>query len=633
MTGGPKIDSAVLDWVGNAPRSILFGDIYFSGDGHAETHHVFLDGNELASRFQSALQFSIGELGFGVGLNILAAWNLWRLTVKPAGARLDFLSIEKFPLTKDDLARAHAAWPQFAPLSARLIAAYPPRLAGMHQVFLDRDVTLTLAFGDAAAALSICEASIDAWFLDGFAPAKNPEMWSPDVFAEVARLSAPQATAATFTVAGEVRRGLAAAGFAVEKRKGFGRKREMLTARLTRPRGPAHRRKPWFEEDQPVRLASGARVAIIGGGVAGTALAHALRRSGFSPTIIDRAGLAGGASGNAAGLIMPRLDLGDGPTGRFFKSAYLHALRVIDELAAEGEAAFFNACGVALLARDDAGRDRFERAFKEGFLSIGMMEQRADGLFFPQAGVIAPRLFCKALAGAAALVRQRARRIETASEGVRIYLDDGVFDADAVVLANGVDALRFVEGRTLPLSAIMGQIDWFPKARSLECGIAFGPYAAPAPGGGVVIGATYERIEAATEPGTTAAATASNIAAVAEILPDLASELRALDSIPRAALRCQTPDRSPVVGPIPDWHYYGAVYDDVRLGKQRDFPPAKMSPRRFALTGLGSRGLVSASLCAAMIAARLAGAPSPVDREIAEAVHPARFFMRDLKRK
>lgn len=628
MSGG--IDHAKTDWEANAPRSVFFGDIYFSGDGAAEAKHVFLDGNDLAARFQTASRFAIGELGFGTGLNILAAWDLWRRTAKPAGARLEFLSFEKFPLSREDLARAHAAWPQFSELSERLIAAAPPAIEGAHRLVLAPDVALTLVLGDARDWLSRMDAEIDAWFLDGFAPAKNPDMWSPEIFSEIARLSTPGATAATFTVAGDVRRALEGAGFAIEKRAGFRRKREMLAARLDAPVSSS-RCTPWFANSKLKRLGPGASVAVIGGGVAGASLAHELLRAGLLPAIIDPAGIASGASGNPAGLIMPRLDLGETAQTRFFRAAYVHTLSMIDALQRETGEKFFNPCGVLLKAMNDEERERHRKIVAARLLPEDFAVERDDGLFFPQAGVADPRKFCETLARGAPIIRKTARSIAESDEGVILILDgDERRRFDAAIIANGADALRFVAARSLPLSGVMGQVDYFPDAPPPDCAVAFGPYAAPAPAGGVVIGATYEKI-APNEPArTTARATRENIDAVAAALPELAATLDAGKARPRAAIRCQTPDRLPFAGPLPDWNFYAAAYDDLRLGKRRDYPPGEVAPGLFILSGLGSRGLVTAPYAASLTVAEMTGAP--FEREIAEALHPARFFIRDLKR-
>ncbi len=631
MTGGRDIEYALVDWEAGAPRSIFFNDIYFSGDGAAEANHVFLDGNDLRRRFGEADRFTIGELGFGSGLNFLSAWALWRAVRRPE-ARLNFLSFEKHPLRADDLGRASAAWPHLNSLSEALAQAYPPPVGGFHLIDLLDGLTLTLAFGDAPAMLAECEASIDAWFLDGFAPAKCPGMWSDAIFAEIARLSAKGATAATFTVAGAVRRSLEAAGFTIEKRPGYGRKREMLTAAIDAPPRP-RRRAPWFSPALHPPLAPGSRLAIIGGGVAGASLADAAARAGLIPAIIDGHGLANAASGNPAGLIMPRLDLGEGAGARFFVAAYLHALRTIDRLETQTPTAFFNRCGVFQPALSGEDAARAGRLLASGVLPPAWIEAREGGVFVPQGGVIDPRAFCTALAGATEIIRTRAIRINRTASGIEVLLaDGGAVAADAVVIANASEALRFVEARTLPLTRVGGQIDWFPDAAPPACAVAFGPYAAPAPGGGLIIGATYDRLQSNVEPEACIAATQSTIDAIGATLPGLAASLDAKGSQPRASVRCQTPDRLPIAGPAPDFDFYGAEYDDLRTGKARDYPDGRTIPGVFLLTGLGSRGLVTAPLLAEIIVAEITGAPAPVAHDIAEALHPARFFIRDLKR-
>lgn len=634
MTGGRDIEFATVDWEASAPRSIFFDDIYFSGGGAEETRHVFLDGNDLERRLAGADRFTIGELGFGSGLNFFSAWALWRRVKRP-GARLRFLSVEKFPLCTDDIRRAGAAWPQFAEGIEALARAYPPPVGGFHHLPFGDGAALTLALGDAADLLRGCEAAVDAWFLDGFSPAKNPDMWSEAVLREVARLSAPGATAATFTVAGAVRRGLEAAGFRVEKRAGYGRKREMMTA-LRPPFSGApprpSKRAPWFPRANRT-LAPGARVAIIGGGVAGAGLADAAALAGLQATLIDPQGLAGGASGNPAGLIMPRLDLGGGAGARFFIAAYVHALRTIARIEADGGAEVFNPCGVFQPALTGDDCQWAEKALAARLLPLALMTGRDGGLFFPQGGVIDPPAYVRALARRAEIVKERAISIDAAENGVSVLLANGAaVEAAAAIIANGADALRIAEARTLPLTRVAGQIDWFATAPAPAVAHAFGPYAAPGLRGGLVIGATYDRLGDGEAPRTSMDATRATISAVGAALPGLAAALDPAQSVPRASVRCQTPDRLPVAGPAPDFHFYGAAYDDLRTGKARDYRQGALVPNVFLLTGLGSRGLATAPLCAAMIVAELTGAPAPVEHDIAEALHPARFFIRDLKR-
>lgn len=627
VMNGRRIAHARLDWSEGAPLSAAFGDIYFSGDGAAETAHVFLAGNDLPRRFARAERFAVGELGFGSGLNFLMAWDLWRRAPKAAGAQLTFFSVEAFPLHPDDMARAHRAWPHLTELAARLRALLPPAIEGAHCLSIAPDVTLILAYGDAHAALARAEGGVDAWFFDGFSPAKNPAMWRAELFAEAARLSNPGATFATFTVAGDVRRAIAAAGFTVQKRPGYGRKKEMLAGLIDTParRSP---RAPWFANADPQRLAPRARVAIIGAGIAGASLACAARRAGLEPVIVETAGPAAGASGNPAALIMPRLDLGDTPAARFFLLAYLHAVRLLTD---PDQPEIFSPCGVLLGAEKTDQRRRLERIADAGLLPEGWLQLADGALLLPRAGVVEPAAFLRALIADTPVVKARARRIE---EGARaVETDAGRLDGfDAVVLANAFDATLFAQARSLPLSRIAGQIDWFPDAPPPPRAVVYGPYAAPAPEGGLVIGATYDRLGGREAPAVSAAATRANIEAVRAFAPDIAACLDPNASRPRASARCQTPDRLPVAGALPDLGFYGGAYDGLRTGAAQPYPPGEMAPGVYALTGLGSRGLVTAPLAAEMLVAEMTGRPSPVDYEIAQALHPARFFIRDLKR-
>ena len=625
MSGG--IDEAELDWGAlpenrDAPRSGLFDDVYFSGDGPAETAQVFLAGNGLPPRFNTK-RFQIGELGFGTGLNFLCAWKAWLEAEKPSGAKLCFFSVEAFPLSPENFARAHAAWPELAEFSERLRARLPPPHPGFHYIDLGGDVQLTLFYGDALDGRARAEAVIDAWFLDGFSPAKTPAMWREDIFAELARLSHPGATFSTFTVAGSVRQALTSAGFTWEKRPGFGRKKEMLAGRIeTSARSSA--RAPWLTP--AASLDPGASIAIIGAGIAGASLSHALQRAGFSSTVYEATAPAAGASGNPAGLIMPRLDAGDTPAGRFHANAYLHTLRMLSELGGD----LFTPCGVIHHAVNQQERERQEKLLAQRALPDGWIERRHEGLHFPQAGVVDPPEFVRALLSGATIINERVTRLHKTSSGWRVVTPQSQHEFDAVIIANGLEALRLEPARTLPLSGSAGQIDWFPDATPPEQAHAFGPYAAPAPKGGAIIGATYAPIAIGAEARFTKEATQSNIAAIARTMPDFAATLDPAQSRPRAAIRCTTPDRLPVAGPMPDWGFYRGAYDDLRTGKRRDYPPGEMRPGLYILTGLGSRGLVTASYAAALIVAELAGASA--DSRVMQALHPARFFIRDLKR-
>lgn len=223
---------AKIEWRDNQPYSTTFGDVYFSSDnGLLETKYVFLQGNLLASRWQQLAtnKFTIIETGFGTGLNFLCAVKLW-LDATPQDATLHFISVEKYPLRLEDISVALQSWTDLNSVKEPFLAQYSSLLSDKKTISLfDHRVQLTLLIGDATEQLQHIKNKADAWFLDGFAPAKNPDMWQPALFEQMARLSDDSTTFATFTSAGIVRRGLIAAGFKVSKQAGFGKKREMLT--------------------------------------------------------------------------------------------------------------------------------------------------------------------------------------------------------------------------------------------------------------------------------------------------------------------------------------------------------------------------------------------------------------------
>ena len=227
--------SATIEWHDGQPYSSIFEDVYFSSDnGLLETDYVFIKGNELITRWQAPADkhFTIIETGFGTGLNFLCACKCW-LENAPENAVLHFISVEKYPLTAVDMCKALQRWPELKSIADAFLARYETLLATGLASFFNHQIQLHVMFGDATDCLRLLNSKADAWFLDGFAPAKNPDMWQTALFEQMARLSHSKTSFATFTSAGAVRRGLAAAGFVVNKRAGFGKKREMIFGHFT----------------------------------------------------------------------------------------------------------------------------------------------------------------------------------------------------------------------------------------------------------------------------------------------------------------------------------------------------------------------------------------------------------------
>ncbi len=360
---------AILDWSRpDTPAALDFGDIYFSTDGGLdETRAVFLDGCGLPERWAKATVFTIAELGFGSGLNFLATWQLWAKTAKPK-QRLHFVSIEKFPFDRTQLMRALSAWPELESLSQQLIRQWPGRVKGLHRLNFG-SVTLTLMHEDVIAGLDqIDTLNADAWFLDGFSPSGNPDMWSEAVMDRIARCSAPGARLATFSVAGAVRNALKQAGFAVRKKPGFGRKRHRLEADL---------QGETSSTSEKIEYA-----LIVGAGIAGRSLAHSLHQRHIAFDIIDDYKQPA-ASGNPAALVKPRFDLQDRPESRFFLSAYLHAQRHYREKTVLE-------MGVRQLPKSEKDKIRFQKLIKQLPLGDGHLDWRDDALWIESATVIDP---------------------------------------------------------------------------------------------------------------------------------------------------------------------------------------------------------------------------------------------------
>ncbi len=591
---------ARLNWSDNGePVAQDFDDIYFSVDGGlAETKTVFLDGCGLPEAWQDRDVFVIGELGFGSGLNFLAAWELWQSTHKP-GQRLHFISVEAYPLDKEQLARALENFPTLKPLADRLVAGWPGPVKGVHRLHLDT-VTLTLFHSNVEQALANMDAQIDAWFLDGFSPAKNPDMWREHVFAYLEKLSAPNASLATFTVAGHVRRGLEAAGFAVKKEPGFGRKRERLQARLkegqgayVQPKGAYVQPKGSYVQPKGSRIRPIDIPVIIGGGIAGAAISHGFIRRGITPLLIEpHPELDTAASGNPAGLMMPKLDLQDRPESRFYNAGFLYAKSLYHKHGAVLDR------GILHLASSDKEKQRFEKIADNQALPVTEMRlvdggeannilgvnmtPGFGGLYFEGALVLSPKLSAQALSAPAIKIKARVHTI-TKIEHVWHILDaDGqcLAKTKALFLCNGANILDLWPAN---VRFTRGQICWSETAAPPKRAHILGNYASPFKGG-IVLGATHTHVSPGEDNKTHAKDSAKIIKHYG------ATTNTVLDEngwSARASVRVTTRDTLPVAEQV-----------DGGL---------------FVLSGLGSRGLMLAPLLGEALVCKALGEPSPLD--------------------
>ncbi|MHB1186634.1 bifunctional tRNA (5-methylaminomethyl-2-thiouridine)(34)-methyltransferase MnmC2/FAD-dependent 5-carboxymethylaminomethyl-2-thiouridine(34) oxidoreductase MnmC1 [Thiobacillus sp.] len=595
---------ARLEFKDGVPYSAAYGDIYHSADGGAgQARHVFLQGCDLPQKWAGRDTFVVLETGFGTGLNFLTTWAAWR--DDPARcARLHFLSVEKHPFKAEDLARLHAQWPEFAALSAELLMNWPALMPGFHRIALDGGwVQLTLMLGDAADCLPQLEAGVDAFYLDGFAPDCNADLWQPGLFEALTRLAKPGAMAATYTVAAPVRQGLAQAGFVCDKRAGYGRKRHCLSARFVG-------KSSWLETAAPQH------VAVIGAGVAGAATAHALAQRGVAVTVLERAAApAQAASGNPVAVFRPVISRDDNCATRLTRAAFLHDLRVWAALGGVD----WSRCGVLHLARDADAALKQQQALADTLTPadfarwVDLAEARelanwpvaAPGVFYPTAGWVVPGSLCRAWLDHPAITLKTGcavARVQAAARGWQVLGDDGAVlaEADAVVLANARDVLRLVPDQTWPLNTVRGQITQLPPGSlpDIRRVIAREGYVAPG-AGQLLVGATYEHDDDDTMSRT--ASDRANLARLEAILPGAGSHLAADAVSGRASLRATLPDRLPIVGAV-----------DGQAGL-------------YVAAGYASRGVVWAGLLGEALADRMTGQPVPLENELMRAIAPQRF--------
>ena len=595
------------------PWSPEYGDVYHSTQGGvAQAQYVFLHGNGLPGRWAGAPRFTILETGFGFGLSFLAAWQAWREDPRRP-ARLHFISVEKHPFSAQDLAVLHAPHAELAPLASELRDAWPMLVPGLHRLeFEQGHVVLTLAFGDAARLLPQLRLAADAVFLDGFAPAKNPEMWSPELMKAVARLCAPGATAATWSVAALVREGLRAAGFAAEKRRGFARKSEMLVAQFVPSRSLRR------ASAQPAERSA----AVVGGGIAGAAVCERLAARGWEVTLLERHHApAQEASGNHAGAFHPLITRDDSHPARLSRAAFSWLLEHWRQLNAIGASPEWARCGLLQLARD-AREDAAQRSALEALAlppeyaqvldaaqasACAGVPLAAGGLWFAEGGWIRPASLARALierSGARTLYGREAAALERA--GPRWVLHDRqgdmIVEAGAVVLANADDALRLAPAPHIRLRKVRGQLTYLPPIAALKAVVLRGGMALPPIDGVSVTGASFDLDD--DDRSLRVDSHAGNLERLERLIPGAARGLDPAKLDGRVGFRTVAPDRLPLIGALEGAQgLYGAI-------------------------AYGSRGLLWAGMGAERLASLRDGEPLPLEAPLAAAVDPGRFRRR-----
>lgn len=663
-----------------------YDDIYFSSEnGIQETQYVFLDQNQLKERFESLPengQFTIGETGFGTGLNFLATCLLWE-QYAPKTASLFFISVEKFPLPIEVIQRVLSPWNIIDQWKQELLQNYPATLSGTHHIHFSKNISLTLIINDAQSGLQSLIANpflsenykqdarqwhgIDAWFLDGFAPSKNPDMWTEELFKTIAALSHSQTTLATFTAAGIVKRGLKTVGFSVNKISGYGRKREMIIARYFSSEEKEKKVSdfisnksgisPWTLKQNYQPTPKTNSIAILGGGLAGCHTAKKLAEAGYRVTLYERGTIASGASGNAQGIVYAKLSSSMEPQGAFNLFSLMYAQRYYRDYWQTHSPKQGDQCGVLQLSFDEktvTTHKKVAHFFKDHpqlvrYISATEASKLANtsidfpALYFQQSGWLAPQQVCRwLLQNDNITIKENVgiQSLQQSDQGWQLQTSLNTHEyVDCVVICNAYDANELLPENTLPIKKIRGQVTHYPQSSALNndlqlavCGQGY-----IAPSDDIhCIGASFNLGETSTELNINDHQ--SNIEKIASQVPDIIDQLawpsEALEALSgRVSFRCTTPDYLPIVGQLPIFsdmqeRFARLQYDASKIPNRC----GRYYPNLFMNIGHGSRGLCYTPLCSEIISSQISGAPPPLAQTLLQKLNPARFLIRDLIR-
>lgn len=670
----PVTDKTSLIFQKNgSPFCQRFNDIYFDiDDAQQQSETVFIETNKIVDKLiLSNNTFTIAETGFGTGLNFiltLKAYQQAQRQLKLKGAckelcKLHFISVEKYPLTKQQLALSLKNLPLLQEFCSLLLEQYPTEIYQQNNIlthecnFLGGNVALTVYFCDATEGLkqikSPHQGLVDTWYLDGFSPNKNPDMWSNALFQQIARLSKEQACLSTFTIAGTVRRQLIEAGFRLEKVTTTGKKREIIKAKYqtNKMSGKGYQLRPKISKPQ--------QVAIIGGGIASACAAYALTFQGVKVTLYCQdSKLAQGASSNAIGALYPLLHQQRDDISEFYERAFWRAKSLYQELLDKGFKFSHQWCGLLDISYKEALAKR-QQLFEsinawpsELIHSIDQQQASAisnlplahGGLFMPAAGWIAPQelvtqLFAAAKATNRLKIEQQVTITEITQNDDRrwtLHSPTKTYQENILIVCAGADSIKINTINKLPLSSVRGQITSMAsniKMSKLSTVICHKGYLTPENNGIHCIGATFDKNS--FDINTRNQDDDYNRNMLDECLPELANWDSSDVVSAKARLRCMTPDHLPMVGAMPDIEAHKIAYAHLRKDKNWKFEQAApIIDNLYLMTGLGARGLCSAPLIADILAADICGTPYPVDTKTLFNLAPNRFIIRDLiKRK
>lgn len=646
----------------NTPVSDKFDDVYFSNqDGLAETHYVFLEGNQLWERwvnYQEA-HFVIAETGFGTGLNFFAVTTLFReFRQKHPDSplkRLYFTSFEKYPLPLDALQQAHLAYPQFSHLAQHLQQNWLNPIQGCYRFHFD-ETTLDLWFGDVAENLpqlgDYMNGKIDAWFLDGFAPSKNPDMWNEQLYQQMFRFTKPQGTFATFTAASAVRKGLENAGFDITKRKGFGKKRECLSGQKTHEKLTALS-TPWFHS-QPANLKE-QDIAIIGGGIASLCTAISVVKRGAKITIYcEDEQTALNASGNKQGAFYPQLSDDNERNIRFYIHAFAYGHQFL-QWAIQQQIEFEHEfCGVALCAYNEKTESKLNKIAElnlpsDLYQSLNQTELSEKvglplpfgGAFIPQGAWLAPRQLVQHTfaflekQNVQIKTLQKVTALSQTENGWQITTaENKTFCHEVVVLANGHKLTEFEQTQKLPLYPVRGQVSQIPTSANLlklKTVLCYDGYLTPVDQAKTshCIGASHVRDNATREFSLTEQQ--ENQQKIQQNIPeDWTKEVDTSGNLARIGVRCSVRDLTPMMGAVPHFSAQQTQYQNLFNLRRRKQPieQAENYPNLYLIGALGSRGLTSAPFLGETLASLIYGEPLPMSEDLIHNLMPNRSWVR-----
>lgn len=630
------MEFAELQWRDGVPYSPRFDDIYFSRDGgQAEKTYVFLAQNGLPGRFPYAAgeHFTIGETGFGTGLNFITVWQAWR--AQPRAARLHFISVEKYPLNPVDMLALWQPLLASLPIAEEFLAQYHSLTPGWNR-FSFADAELTLFIGDAEQGLHDLDASVDAWFLDGFTPAKNSDLWSIGVFSAMAACSHLNTTLSSYTAALAVREQLGAVGFALEKCRGFGHKRTMIRGRFVGFHGPRQGRSPtprWPRS--ATSLSSQQKVGIVGSGIAAAELATRLQVRGFQVVLFSPDAPGSAASGNGQGAVYAKPGIEADPATQFYAQALSYRTRLWQ---ARGQHWPGEQCGLLQLTTPERcariaanSQHPFTQLMRpvsaEEASDLAGITLTQPALYFPHGGWLAPSTYCQQQLQGFEHIQQSVIGFEfdaSTAQWVVTTESQQKFRMDGLIIAAGQHSNGWALTEHLPIKPVRGQVSAVttserPPQRKVLCGET---YLTPADANGQWhFGASFD--VGADHTGVLAQDSEENRRGLFQLAPDIAAFLGDTTSTERASVRATTPDYLPMAG---------AVLQPIQATRKHPHSPVAHPedfwPRFAVLTGLGSKGLASSALAAEQVVCYLTGEPSPMGHAQGNRLHPERFWLR-----